>query len=49
MAVIQVHVGNNFINDVLTDGGSRVNIISKNLKIQLSLSNLNPAPYNLLW
>jgi hypothetical protein len=33
MAVIQVQVGKNFIEDVLLDGGSRVNIIMKKLRI----------------
>jgi hypothetical protein len=33
MVVIQVQVGKNFIDDVLIDGGFRVNIIIKNLKI----------------
>jgi hypothetical protein len=47
MVVIQVQVGKNFINDVLIDGGSRVNIITKNLGVQLSLSKPNLTPYNL--
>ncbi len=29
------------------DGGFGVNIITKKLRIQLSLSKLNPTPYNL--
>jgi hypothetical protein len=29
------------------DGGFRINILIENLKIQLSLSKLNPTPYNL--
>jgi len=33
MAVIQVQVGKNFIEDVLLDGGSRVNIIMKKLRV----------------
>jgi hypothetical protein len=33
---------------VLIDGGSKVNIIIENLMVQLSLSKLNPTPYNLL-
>jgi len=32
---------------VLIDGGSRVNIITKNLRIQLGLPKLNPTLYNL--
>jgi hypothetical protein len=47
MAVIQVQVGKNFIDDVLNDGGSGVNIIIENLKVQLGFSKLNPTPYNL--
>jgi hypothetical protein len=48
MAVIQVQVGKNFTDHVLIDGGSRVNIITKDLKIQLNLSKPNPTLYNLL-
>jgi hypothetical protein len=33
MAVIQIQVGKNFIDDVLIDGGFRVNIITENLII----------------
>jgi hypothetical protein len=33
MAVIQIQVGKDFMDDVLIDGGSKVNIIIKNLKI----------------
>ncbi len=47
MVVIQVRVGKHFIDDVLIDGGSRVNIITKHLKVQLVLSKPNPTPYNL--
>ncbi len=32
---------------MLIDGSSRNNIIIENLRIQLSLSKFNPAPYNL--
>jgi len=32
---------------VLNDGGFGVNIIIENLRVQLSLSKLNPTPYNL--
>jgi hypothetical protein len=31
----------------MIDGGFRVNIITKNLKIQLGLSKPNPTPYNM--
>jgi hypothetical protein len=47
MAVIQVQVGENFIDDVLIDGSSRVNIITENLKVQLGLPKPNPTPYNM--
>jgi hypothetical protein len=33
MAMIQVQVGKNFIDDVLIDGGFGVNIITKSLRI----------------
>jgi hypothetical protein len=33
MATIQVQIGKNFIEDVLLDGGSRVNIITENLRV----------------
>jgi hypothetical protein len=33
MTVIQVHVGKNFIDDVLINGGFGINIITKNLRI----------------
>ena len=45
MAVIQVQVGKNFIEDVLLDGGSGVNIIIENLRVQLGLSKPKLAPY----
>ncbi len=48
MAIIQVHVGKNIIENVLIDGGSKVNIIIVNLRIQLGFPKPNPAPYNLL-
>ncbi len=47
MIVIQIQVGKNFIDDVLIDGGSRINIIVENLILQLSMSKLSPTPYNL--
>jgi hypothetical protein len=47
MAIIQVHVGKNIIDDVLFDGGSRFNIIVVNLKIKLGLPKPNPTAYNL--
>jgi hypothetical protein len=45
MAMIQVQVGMNFIEDVLLDGGSRVNIITKKLKVQLGLLKPKFTPY----
>jgi hypothetical protein len=47
MVMIQVSVGENFIDDVLIDGGSRINIITKNLRVQLGLSKPNLALYKL--
>jgi hypothetical protein len=47
MVVIQVQVINNFIEDVLLDGGYGINIITKKLRVQLGLSKPNLAPYNL--
>jgi hypothetical protein len=38
---------NNFIEDVLLDGGFGVNIIMKKLRMQLGLSKPKPTPYNL--
>jgi hypothetical protein len=47
MAIIQVQIGKNTIEDVLLDGGSRINIITKQLRLKLGLSKLLHAPYNL--
>jgi hypothetical protein len=47
MAVVQIQIGKNTIEDVLLDGSSRVNIITKNLKLILGLPKPKPAPYNL--
>jgi hypothetical protein len=47
MAVIQVQIGKKTIEDALLDGGSRVNIITKQLKLKLGLLKPKPAPYNL--
>jgi hypothetical protein len=46
MAMIHVQVGKKFIN-VFLDGGFRINIITKKLKVQLGLSKPKPTPYNL--
>ncbi len=45
--MIQVQVGKNFIDDVLIDGGSGINIITENLRIPLGLLKPNLTPYNL--
>jgi hypothetical protein len=47
MAVIQIQVANNFIDDVFFDEGFGLNIIIGKLKIQLGLSKPNLTPYNL--
>ncbi len=47
MAIIQVQIRKNTIEDVLLDGGFGVNIITKQLKLRLGLPKLKPAPYNL--
>jgi hypothetical protein len=46
MALIQVQIGKNLIEDVLLDGGFGINIITKKLKVQLGLSKPKLAPYN---
>jgi hypothetical protein len=33
MVVIQVQVGKNFVEDIILDGGSKINIITKKLKV----------------
>jgi len=47
MVVIQVQIGNNTIEDALLDGGSKVNIITKQLKSKLGFPKPKLAPYNL--
>ncbi len=47
MAVIQVQIGKNIIEDVLLDGGSRINIIMEQLILRLGLPKPKPTPYNL--
>jgi hypothetical protein len=37
MVVIQISVGKNFIDDMLIDGGFKVNITTKNLRVQSGL------------
>jgi hypothetical protein len=46
MAMIQIQIRNNFIEDVPLEGGSRINILIKNLRMQLSLLKPIPTPYN---
>jgi len=47
MAIIQVQIGKNTIEDVLLDGHYGVNIITKQLRLRLRLPKPKPAPYNL--
>jgi len=47
VAIIQVQVGKNIIEDVLIDGSrASVNIIIKNLKTKLGLPKPRSAPYH---
>jgi len=46
MVVIQVQIGKNKIEDVSLDGRSRVNIITKQLRLRLGLPKPKPTPYN---
>jgi len=47
MAIIQVQVGKNIVEDVLLDGGTNVNIITENFITKLGLPKPRPAPYHL--
>jgi hypothetical protein len=47
MAIIQVQIGNNTIEDVLLNKDSKINIITKQLRLRLGFPKLKPAPYNL--
>jgi hypothetical protein len=47
MAVIQVQIRKNIIEDVLLDGDSGINIITKQLRLRLGLPKPKLAPYNL--
>jgi hypothetical protein len=47
IVVIKVQVGKKLIEVVFLNGGSRMNIIMKKLRMQLGLSKPKPAPYNL--
>jgi len=46
MAVIQIQVGKNIVEDVLIDGGASVNIITKNFITNLGLPKPRPTPYH---
>jgi hypothetical protein len=46
MAVIQVQVGKNIVEDVLINGRTSVNIIIKNLITKLGLPKPRPTPYH---
>ncbi len=46
-AIIQVQIAKNTIEDVLLDGGSTINIITKQLRLKLGLPKPKPTPYNL--
>jgi hypothetical protein len=47
MEVIQVQVGEHIVEDVLLDGGTNVNIITKNLETKVGLPKPRLAPYHL--
>jgi len=47
MAIIEVQIRKNTIEDVLLDGGFGVNIITKYLRLKLGLLKPKLAPYNL--
>lgn len=47
MAVIQVHIRRNLVDDVLLGGGSKANIIIEDLRKQLGLPFPKLVPYML--
>jgi len=47
MAIIQIQVGKNIVEDVMIDGGASVNIIIKNLETKLGLLKPRLVPYHL--
>jgi len=47
MVVIQVQVGENIVENILLDGGSNVNIMTKELWKMLGLPNYKLTPYTL--
>jgi hypothetical protein len=48
MAIIQVQAGKNIFEDVLLDGGTNVNIITKKIKTKLGLPKPRSTPYHLI-
>ena len=47
MPVISISISKNIVDDVLLDGGSRVNVITEEERRKLGLSKPSPAPFNL--
>jgi hypothetical protein len=47
MVVIQIQLGKNIIEDLLLDGGYRVNIITKQLRLRLEVLKPKSTLYNL--
>ena len=47
MPVISICIGKNVVDDVLLDGGSGVNVITKEERHRLELPKPSPAPFNL--
>jgi hypothetical protein len=47
MAIIQVRIGKNTTEDVLLDGGFKVNIITQQFILKLVFPKFKLAPYNL--
>ena len=47
MPVISICIGKNIVDDVLLDGGSRVNVITEEERRKLGLPKPSPAPFNL--
>ena len=47
MPVISICIGKNVVDDVLLDGGSRVNVITEEKRRGLGLPKPSPAPFNL--
>jgi len=47
MVIIQVQVRKNIVKDVLKDGKTSVNIITKNVRTKLNLPKPKPTPYHI--